>query len=76
MYNCYNEALAYMIKKFGEVKTPLSKFNSSSASTYKTDNLDDEGKEIDLLLKQYNLGMQPKKELFYIMLNKNLVVTN
>ena len=74
MYHCYNEALAYMVKKFGEVKTPMSKFNSRSASTYNTDKLDDEGKEIHLLLKQYNLGMEPKKELYYIMLKKKLVI--
>lgn len=75
MYNCYNEAIAYMIKRFGAKQTPMSKFNSSSASTYKTDNLDDEGKEIHLLLGQYYLGIEPKKELFYKMLDKNLVAS-
>jgi len=73
MYNCYNEAIAHMIKTYGEVKTPMSKFNSSTASTYKKDNLDDDGKHIDLLLDQYYLGTAPKKELFYKLVSLNVI---
>jgi len=69
MYNCYNAAIQYMIKTYGEVKVPLSGQNNKMASSYKTDNLDGDGKQIDMLLRQYYYGIEPKKELFYKLLS-------
>ena len=75
MYNCYNEAIQYMIKTYGEKQVPLSGQNNKMTSTYKTDNLDDDGKEIDLLLKQYNYGIAAKKDLFYKLLSLGVNLT-
>lgn len=74
MYNCYNEAVRYLQGKYGtiEVRTG-SPFcfrgkvpKQGTATTFKNvenDNHDDN--EIKLLLKQYYLGIEPKKELYF-----------
>jgi hypothetical protein len=74
MYNCYNEALAYLQGKYGTIEVSIgSPFyfrgkapKQGKTTTFKNvenDNHDDN--EIKLLLKQYYLGIEPKKELYF-----------
>ncbi len=78
MYNCWNEALEYLIKKYGERyinggmitignrKTGTKPINTSRKErTYKTENIQSEDKVIVLLMGQYYYGIQAKKELYY-----------
>lgn len=65
MYNCWNEALEYMIGRYGEQSVPLSKFNSKMTRTYKNNNLDSDGVTINLLMGQYYYGIEAQRELYY-----------
>lgn len=80
MYDCYNEALKYLISKYGEKVTSIGthyqgqKNTTKKVVTYCTDKeMTHEDKEVSLLLGQYYLGIEPKKELYNIMLSKGLV---
>jgi hypothetical protein len=73
MYNCYNEALAYLQGKYGtiEISTCTNYFRGKApkqgtATTFKNvenDNHDDN--EIKLLLRQYYYGIDAQRELYF-----------
>lgn len=79
MYNCWNEALEYLIKKYGEKLTPTGtnyqgqKNTTKMVRTYNSDKIADEDKNIVLLMGQYYLGISAKKELYYILESKGLI---
>ena len=74
MYNCYNEALQYLIKKYGAQEVPLSSQNNKKSVTYQSsEKMSDDDKQIALLLKQYYLGIEPKRELYYKLLSMNVI---
>lgn len=62
MYNCWNEAVGYLIKKNGAKET-ASRTSCSKIYTYNP-STDGEGKRVEILLSQYHFGIQAKKELF------------
>jgi hypothetical protein len=71
MYNCWNEAVEYLIKKYGETTTPINQYEPrkpQSARTFKRSPESDKD-VIVLLLNQYHYGMLPKKELYYMMID-------
>lgn len=87
MYNCYNEGIKYLIDKYGAKDAPLSKFNTKSGKTFNEGKLSyvdgdrsrpvykmsHEDTEIKLLLGQYYLGMEAKKELYYKLLTLGII---
>jgi arsenate reductase-like glutaredoxin family protein len=89
MYNCWNEALNYLIKKCGRVRTKSTRwvrgkqidsyFDTYNVSNVKTEYL----KDIVRLMNQYYYGIEARKELYYKLVDLgvikeeiNLVVPN
>lgn len=64
MYNCYNEAFNYLKNKYDT--TFLGSINRENV-------VDSDDKEILLLLNQYSLGIAAKKELYYLLIKKNII---
>jgi len=85
MYNCYNEALNYLIDKYGAKNSPLSKFHNKMAETYNSGKvvklpsgecvmiMSDDDQQIERLVRQYNLGIAAKQELYYKLLSMNII---
>jgi hypothetical protein len=85
MYNCYNEALNYLIDRYGKKEAPSRKFNNKMAATYNPGKpvklpsgetvlkMSDDDEEVERLVRQYNLGMAPKKELYYKLLSMGVI---
>lgn len=89
MYNCWNEALNYLIKKCGKVTTKTTRWKRGKqidtyCDTYNSSNVKtDECKTIVTLMNQYYYGIAAKRELYYKLVDlgvikeeNNLVVTN
>lgn len=70
MYNCWNEAIEYLIKISGK-KIITSGFHyqggkntTKMVRTYDSSNVKEEDQVIIILLGQYNYGIQAKKDLY------------
>jgi hypothetical protein len=71
MYNCWNEALEYLIKSYVEQLVPLSSQKMKMARTFQTGSkMKAEDESIVLLMNQYYYGIETKKELY----NKLLMI--
>lgn len=79
MYNCWNEALNYLMNKYGKVRTKTTRWErgkqiDSYFDTYNTSKkmtVEDEG--IVLLMKQYYYCIAAKKELFYKLIDLGVI---
>ena len=83
MYNCWNEALEYLIKKYGEKLTPngiktVSRGKivdtSSMVRTYRSDKVTGDDLTIVKLMEQYYYGIAAKRELYFILESKGLIL--
>lgn len=80
MYNCWNEALEYLIKKCGEKSTPInSNFRNGKstvqyAKTYNTSNVKEEDQVIVRLMGQYYYGIQAKKDLYEVLISRGVSI--
>ena len=70
MYNCWNEALGYLIKRCGAITIP----GRVSARTYDKSNVKDEDQVIVRLLGQYHYGIQAKKDLYEVLISRGVVI--
>lgn len=67
MYDCYNEAIKYLMKKYGTTGSP-------KAVTYKKDKpMSDDDQIIERLVHQYYYGIAAKQELYYKLLSMNII---
>jgi hypothetical protein len=79
MYNCWNEALEYLIKKCGETLTHTGchyqggKNTSKMVRTYKSENVKEHDKIIVVLMNQYYYCISAKKELFNKLLDLGVI---
>lgn len=84
MYNCWNEAIAYLIKRLGKSTTDIRvrdrKGNiqrCQKVDTYNTAKLQQPQFQTELtihtLLGQYNYGIAAKRDLYNILLNLGVI---
>lgn len=80
MYNCWNEALGYLIKRCGEKSTPIGsnyqggKNTAKHTKTYDTSNVKEEDKVIVRLMGQYYYGIQAKKDLYEVLISRGVTI--
>lgn len=78
MYNCWNEALWYLMERCGEKTITTGshfqggKNTTTSAKTYDRDNVREEDKVIVLLMGQYHYGIQAKKDLYEVLVSRGV----
>ena len=79
MYDCWNEALEYLIKRCGERTVPNGshyrgqKDTTKQVRTYRNDNVKDDDKIIVVLMGQYYAGIEAKKELYNILIDRGVI---
>lgn len=78
MYNCWNEAIEYLIKRCGEKMVPNGvhyqgqKSTVKNVRTYNSSNVKEEDKPIVLLMGQYNYGIAAKKDLYNLLQSRGV----
>lgn len=80
MYNCWNEALEYLIERCGEKMTPTGsnfqggKNTTKMVRTYDSNNVKEEDQVIVRLLGQYHYGIQAKKDLYEVLISRGVTI--
>lgn len=82
MYNCWNEALEYLIKKYGEKLTHTGtnfqgkgqKDTTRMVRTYNSEKVKGDDLTIVKLMEQYYYGIAAKRELYFILESKGLIL--
>jgi len=82
MYDCWNEAIHYLIEKYGSVRIKKTEWKHGKKVESYRDVFDhrtpvnDEDKVIVLLMEQYNYGIESKKELYLKLLDMGVIKMN
>lgn len=82
MYNCWNEALGYLITRCGERKIATGthyqgkKSTTKYVSTYDSSKVKEEDQVIVRLMGQYYYGIQAKKDLYETLVSRGVVILN
>jgi hypothetical protein len=80
MYNCWNEAIEYLIKRCGEKITTTGshyqggKNTTKNARTYNSSNVKKGDEVIVILMGQYYYGIQAKKDLYEALIARGVKI--